>query len=524
MPMKTKIMKVPMHIASLLMANMLTTLCANTLFSEFKNMTSEDDSGIQAHRVVLKKKPEKIPETNNAIKKISENASISEDIKYILSMKKDTFESTTDFRKKRKIKLDLLQAKWKKCMDSGRECYHSGMAELTNYDADKELAYFKLDWLKSVKNAIAKVKTIKKVNAKIPRHEARKLFSEKKVLPFFINLRYADNDLVVNKMIVGGQYEMGNNKISKPKLLQQNLPPFLHAYINAGNSAYSPSVAARFYASYVRPYFQIRNASRQDILRDKKKYYRKWPDRNYQLTKYTVVDRYKQKGLSFLEVILEIDWRVASHKRGERTGHSVVTMTLVEDEDSYKITAVRNAHIQRDIPVKTSSTHKVDYSPDGAESREMYTPVYFSSNGVEGKMECKRVESHKTCTVTATNYVGTGKGGISISFPGISYHSSSVRLEQSRGFSGGVKFYSQGSLLWSTQYGRKINSSYLLLEGWAKRWRKGETKRIQFALSGVSTSVQVRATVVRHRREHIAPADYNTIDQQGYPVAVLHRR
>ena len=203
---------------SLLFLSLLSGfLCANTLFSEFKNMTSEGDSGIQAHRVVLKKKPEKIPETNNAIKKISENASISEDIKYILSMKKDTFESTTDFRKKRKIKLDLLQAKWKKCMDSGRECYHSGMAELTNYDADKELAYFKLDWLKSVKNAIAKVKTIKKVNAKIPRHEARKLFSEKKVLPFFINLRYADNDLVVNKMIVGGQYEMGNNKISKPK-------------------------------------------------------------------------------------------------------------------------------------------------------------------------------------------------------------------------------------------------------------------------------------------------------------------
>ena len=507
---------------SLLFLSLLSgLLCANTLFSEFKNMTSEGDSGIQAHRVVLKRKPEKIPETNSAIKKISENASISEDIKYILSMKKDTFESTTDFRKKRKIKLDLLQAKWKKCMDSGRECYHSGMAELTNYDADKEFAYFKLDWLKSVKNVIAKVKTIKKVNAKIPRHEARKLFSEKKVLPFFINFHYVDNDLVVNKMIVGSQYEMGNNKISKPKLLQQNLPPFLHSYINAGNSAYSPSVAARYYASSVRPYFQIRNASRQDILRDKKKYYRKWPSRDYQLTKYTVIDRYQRAGLSYLEVILEIDWRVSSPKRGERTGHSVVTMTLVANEASYKITAVRNAHIQRDIPDKTSSAHKIYYSPDGTESREMYAPVYFSSNGIEGKMECKRMESHKTCTVTASNYVGTGKGGISISFPGVSYRDASIRLKKSRGFNGSVKFYSQGSLLWSTQYRRKINSNYLMMEGWAKRWRRGETKRIEFVMTGRTSSVQVRAVVVRNRREYIAPADYHTIDQQGYPVAVL---
>lgn len=80
----------------------------------------------------------------------------------------------------------------------------------------------------------------------------------------------------------------------------------------------------------------------------------------------------------------------------------------------------------------------------------------------------------------------------------------------------------KGSQLWSTEYGRKINSSYLLLEGWAKRWRRGETKRIRFSLGAVSTPVQVRAVVVRHRREYIAPTNYSTVDQQGYPVAALH--
>ena len=308
--------------------------------------------------------------------------------------------------------------------------------------------------------------------------------------------------------------QKSNNRIS--------LSSFLHSYINAGNSAYSPSVAARYYASFVHPYFKIRNATRQDILRDKQKYYRKWPDRNYQLTKYTVIDRYQRAGLSYLEVILEIDWRVASPKRGTRTGHSVVTMTLIEDGDSYKITAVRNAHIQRDIPVKPISSKYAIY--DGGESGEDsrdYTPIYFSGNGLKGKMKCSWGDFGKTCTISVTNNIGTGKGGISISFPNVHYRSEDIRVESSRGFNGDVKFYSQGSLLWSTQYGRKINSNYLLLEGWAKRWLRGETKRIQFSLGAVSTPVQMRAVVVRHRREYITPTDYSTVDQQGYPVAVL---
>ena len=505
----------------------LNQVSANSLFNEFRSLVDSNDNGQKPQKKqdstskdVISNRESK----DDSVEKAIGNKSISEDIKYILSMKKDTFESTTDFRRKRKIRLDVLQAKWKKCMDTGKICYHSGLAELTSYDADKELAYFKLKWLKSVKSIMAKVKTIKKVNAKIPRNEARKLFSEKKILPFFINLSYSDDDLVIKKMVVGGQYTLENNIITestKPKFVQANLSSFLHDFISAGNSPYAPSVAARYYASFVHPYFGIRNATRQDILRDKRKYYRKWPDRNYQLTKYSVIDRYQRAGLNHLEVILEIDWRVASRKRGERTGHSVVTMTLVEDGDSYKITAVRNARIQRDIPVRTST---IRYSPDGSESAETYAPVYFSSNGVEGKMECRRIESYTTCTVTATNHVGTGKGGISISFPNIHYRSSDITLQSSRGFNGDVTFYSQGSQLWSTEYGRKINSSYLLLEGWAKRWRRGETKRIRFSLGAVSTPVQVRAVVVRHRREYIAPADYRTTDQQGYPVAVWHHR
>lgn len=136
---------------------------------------------------------------------------------------------------------------------------------------------------------------------------------------------------------------------------RQSLTSFLQSYVSAGNTQYPPDTVVQFFAPFVHPYFNIRNATHRDILKDKKAYYRKWPNRNYRLTRYYILRRYQLAGLNYLEVRLDIDWRVSSPQRGVRTGHSVVTMTLAEERNSYKITAIQNTHIARNIvpPQKT---------------------------------------------------------------------------------------------------------------------------------------------------------------------------
>jgi len=284
--------------------------------------------------------------------------------------------------------------------------------------------------------------------------------------------------------------------------------------LKTADTGHPPSDAASYYASSVHPYFGINFANKGDILADKRKYYRRWPQRNYHLVKYTVVDRGFKSGVPYMEVILEVDWHVSSRKRGKRSGHSTVDLTLQKVGNSYKITAIRNAKIQRNITAKS-------YDDEESETGQTYAPVYFSGNGVHGELNCRRTETTKTCTVTATNDVGRGKGGISISFPGVMYRTSDIVVHNSRGFGGKVNFYSPGSLLWSTQYGRKINAEYLLLEGWSDRWSRGYTKSITFSVHGITPPIQVRAVVVRHHREYIAPTDFSQTDQQGYPVTIF---
>ena len=121
-----------------------------------------------------------------------------------------------------------------------------------------------------------------------------------------------------------------------------SIESFLRTFISSGNTGNSPSDAVEYYANTVQPYFGKRRVSARDILHDKQGYYRKWPNRNYRLTRFAITNRYEQKGLYYFEVIFEINWRVSSPRKGARNGHSTVYATLVKQGGRYKIVAIHS--------------------------------------------------------------------------------------------------------------------------------------------------------------------------------------
>jgi len=121
-------------------------------------------------------------------------------------------------------------------------------------------------------------------------------------------------------------------------------------------------------------------------------------------------------------------------------------------------------------------------------------------------------------TVQATNKGMDAAGGVTLSFPSIK-NKNVVENIVNEGF-GSVDVYGTGSRIWHGGKKQVVNADYLLVEGWNKVWKSGETKTMRFSIDKSllnGKSLNVRAVIKKNRQEYILPKN-GDVDQQGYPV------
>jgi hypothetical protein len=267
----------------------------------------------------------------------------------------------------------------------------------------------------------------------------------------------------------------------------------------------------------VRPYYKIANASREDIYRDKVKYVRRWPERDYKLNNYHVIDRYEMGGRKYIEILMTLDWRVYSDSRGQKTGDSTVSITLDITGGQYLITALRSAKIRHNIPDRSSQR-----TFGGSDEKT----VTINDNGVRIEIEYPRVvQAGEMFTLTArmTNRVGriAKQGGLTLSFPDMMRLSGSIR----RGNFNSVQGYSYPDQIFSNVTHSKMMAEYFMVEGWHKhKWRRGSTKYFTVSLRAPQNIAQLHVNArgilwIRNKHDtRPAPGSSLTRDQQGFAV------
>ncbi len=168
---------------------------------------------------------------NKKIQKSNISTSKSEkpiirDIKDIQSLRKNTFESTSQFTERRNKKVSELNSKVVMSAKKDLSDYSAGTAIMKFYNADNEKITLALLWDKDIVLLWPEITTQKVTSIKIPRNEAKKLFSQKNTHYFYIKISYLGAKLILSDITLLNKYQLYINpavkKIVQPKKVQSH--------------------------------------------------------------------------------------------------------------------------------------------------------------------------------------------------------------------------------------------------------------------------------------------------------------
>jgi hypothetical protein len=95
---------------------------------------------------------------------------------------------------------------------------------------------------------------------------------------------------------------------------QVKLQSFLDNFYRSGNSD-DISESLAFYSYPLENYFGKFNMNEDAIYKDKRRYYKRWPIRSYQLTDYKITNDEYRNGTRYLTVVTSFHWMVSSSKK-----------------------------------------------------------------------------------------------------------------------------------------------------------------------------------------------------------------
>ena len=120
--------------------------------------------------------------------------------------------------------------------------------------------------------------------------------------------------------------------------IDTRLKEFLDKYITA--SASSAEETMKFYDKKVKKYFRFNHPSHKTIIKSQKRYNKKWVHREFKISDFKIVKRYKKHGVNYYNLKTTTVWHVKSKRGKKLSGKSRGFMTLKEVGDGFKITSI----------------------------------------------------------------------------------------------------------------------------------------------------------------------------------------
>lgn len=232
----------------------------------------------------------------------------------------------------------------------------------------------------------------------------------------------------------------------------------------------------------------------------------------------------KKKAQVFIKKANEVAQKVANEKRNKIKEKQKAFEKLYEKEVSeYKPEPVKVESLDLDsLNTNESAPPKNEIEQDNSNVSppkvQTSTNTHLSNTMLDIFVDYKEEGELVRFTVQATNKGMDAAGGVTLSFPNIK-NKNVVENIVNEGF-GSVDVYGTGSRIWHGGKKQVVDADYLLVEGWNKVWKSGETKTMRFSIDKSllhGKSLNVRAVIKKNRQEYILPKN-GDVDQQGYPV------
>ena len=321
-----------------------------------------------------------------------------------------------------------------------------------------------------------------------------------------------------------------SNKISDSTKEQIKL--FLSSFYKAGEESF-PAKTLRYYDTKITQYFTMRNVSKEDILEDKIRYYKKWPTRHYYLKDMEIIDSHVADSIRYYTVNTVVDWNVTSAKGKSRHDTSYNIITLIENDNGFLVRGIKTigansstkpgkniSAVKKSIPLENFSKNK--------KTNSYFKTINFEESGIAVQLtypkSIKKGHSFKLRAKMTNNYSSAKQGGLTLSFPDMINMRGRIL---SNNFSS-LKGYDSSTKIYNKDMRRSMRTKYFMVEGWQKKkWYYGESKFFEVSLDAPinldNLRVNIRGVLWRRGKHDIKeiPSRSSIYDQQGFAVKQL---
>jgi hypothetical protein len=310
--------------------------------------------------------------------------------------------------------------------------------------------------------------------------------------------------------------------------IKQQIKLFLVSFYKSGEESF-PTKALHYYASKVDRYFSMKNVTKEDILEDKIRYYKKWTKRKYTLKDFEIIDTYVVDSVRYYTVSSIIDWHLVSSKGKVRQDTSYNLITLFENENGFLIKSIKtmggtstpSVHSKEEASVNTKESLKYVSTTNSAKQKT----ISFQEKGIAISVTypsfVKAGQKFKIRAEMINNTRNAKQGGLTLSFPDMR----SMGGQILRNNFTSLKGYSTPNRIYNKRTRRTMITDYFMVEGWQSRvWKSGRTKYFTVELQAPKgldkLLVNVRGVLwIRSKYDTREIPKYSSLyDQQGFSV------
>jgi len=323
-----------------------------------------------------------------------------------------------------------------------------------------------------------------------------------------------------------------NNSKKISTSIKEQMKIFLNSFYKVGEESF-PAKTLRYYDSKIDRYFSMKNVTKEDILEDKIRYYKKWITRKYNLKDFEIIDSHITDGVQYYVVNTVVDWNVTSAKGKSRQDTSYNIITLIETNNGFLVKAIKSLggstvksnHYEKES-LGDNDTFYRDNTKQIKKNRVSKQKTFsFNENGIGIHLTYpSSVKVGQTFRIRAemtNNNRRAKQGGLTLSFPDMGSMRGGVLKNNFTSFKG----YSTPDKIYNKNTRSTMRTEYFMVEGWQNKvWKSGKTKYFTVELRAPKgldeLFVNLRGVLWIKNKHDLReiPRSSLVYDQQGFSV------
>ena len=133
---------------------------------------------------------------------------------------------------------------------------------------------------------------------------------------------------------------------------KKEIKSFLIEFYKA-ESNHSEVKTVSFYSNKIKQYFKLENITKDKILEDKVRYYKRFPQSNFKLINFDIVNLEEREEEAEFLIYATIEWNVRRANNNEISGRSKQTLKLRKEGKNYLITEIKTIDMQKNKKIKS---------------------------------------------------------------------------------------------------------------------------------------------------------------------------